>query len=425
MPSSARSLSMLALAAALSGCSADPAPITPPPDPPGDVARSALVRESAPSVSAEEAASLRAGATDFALDLHRRVAGPGNSVISPHSIQVAFGMLRPGALGETAAQIDAVMGWAHPGEPTYRAMNALDLALASRPREGVRLAIANQSFGQIGFPFEAAYLDAIATHFGAGISLLDFVGDTEGSRVVINGWVDERTDGNIPELIPSGVIDGTTRLVLVNAVHFDAAWETEFDPDDTRDGAFHRATGGDVTVPLMHLALDAPHATGEGWAAAELAYAGEELAMLVVVPTTGTLDALEGSLDATGLDAIVASLATETIDVTMPRFAFGSDVDLVEPLREAGMPNVFDGGLAELDGISAGRDLYVSAALHSATIDVSEAGTEASAATAVIVGERAAPPRPRVSLDRPFLFFIRDRATGALLFVGRVADPSA
>ncbi|AKF03077.1 serpin family protein [Sandaracinus amylolyticus] len=422
MPSSHRPITILALAAALGGCSADPAPSAPPP---GDVARSSLARESTPIVSAEEAASLREGATDFALDLHRRVAGAGNSVISPHSIQVAFGMLRPGAVGETASQIDAVMGWANPGEPTYRAMNALDLELASRPRDGVRLAIANQSFGQIGFPFEAPYLDAIATHFGAGVSLLDFAGDTEGSRVVINGWVDERTDGNIPELIPVGVIDGTTRLVLVNAVHFDAAWDTEFDPDDTRDGAFHRESGGDVTVPLMHLALDAPHAAGEGWAAAELAYAGDELAMLVVVPTSGTLDALEGALDATGLDAIVASLATETIDVTMPRFAFGSDVDLVDPLREAGMPNVFDSGLAELDGIAPGRGLYVSAALHSATIDVSEAGTEASAATAVVVGERATPPRPRVSLDRPFLFFIRDRATGALLFVGRVADPSA
>jgi serpin B len=405
------------------GC-AEPAPSEPPP---GDVARSALARDESPSATDEDIASLRDGAADFALALHRRLAADGGNVISsPHSIETAFGMLRPGALGQTADEIDATLGWELPPDRLYPAMNHLDLALDARNRDGVRLAIANQAWAQTGYPFEPAYLDVLAVSFGAGIALWDFGADAEGGRSVINGWVGERTDGNIPELLPANTITGNTKLVLVNAVHFDAAWDVAFDPEDTEDGSFRREDGSTVTVPLMNVALeDARWVSSEAYTAAELDYAGGELTMLIVAPSQPLAD-FEANADAASLAAISASLVpTEVVDVRMPRFAFGTDVDLKEHLPEMGMVRVFDPNDAELEGISAASDLYVSAAIHSATIEVTESGTEASAATAIVVSDRGGPSRPSLVLDRPFFFAIRDRATGVLLFVGRVAAPSA
>jgi serpin B len=407
---------------ALTGC-VEPAPV----DPPGDVARSTLSRDTSPSAPDADLASLREGATDFALDLHRRLASEGGNVLtSPHSIQVAFGMLRPGALGATADEIDATLGWELPPERLYAAMNRLDLELAARNRAGVTIAAANQAWAQTGYPIEPAYLDTLAVSFGAGVALWPFDADPEGGRTVINGWVSERTTGNIPELLTPGLITENTRLVLVNAVHFDAAWDVAFDPADTEDRSFVREDGSTITTPLMAVALeDARWAQTEAYAAAELDYAGGELAMLLVRPAGG-LAAFEGALDAAALDAIAASLeTTEVVDVRMPRFAFGSDVNLVDHLSEMGMTRVFSPSEAELEGISTASELYVSAAVHSATIEVTESGTEASAATAVVVSDRSAPSRPALTLDRPFFFAIRDRATGAILFLGRVADPSA
>lgn len=412
-----RSLTFLALA--LAACGGEGASN----DPPGALQRSALERELSPAVSAEDRESLRRGATDFALELHRRVAAEGgNTVLSPHSIQVAFGMLRPGALGTTADEIDAALGWELPPERLLPALNHLDLELAARNGEGVTLAIANQSWAQVGYPFEPSYLDQIAVHFGAGVAEWNFGSDPEGGRTEINGWVSARTAENIPELLAEGLITEYTKLVLVNAVHFDGAWEIAFDPANTADGSFLREDGSVATVPLMNVTLEgARFASVAGASAAELPYAGGELAMLVIRPS-GSLAELEAELDAAALDAIVDALApVEKLPVAMPRFTLGSDVNLAEVLPELGMQWVFTDA-AELEGISTASNLFVSAAVHAATIEVSEAGTEASAATAIVVSDRSGGPTMR--LDRPFLFAIRDRATGAILFLGRVADPA-
>ena len=421
MPRHRASLACLATVLALAGCSPSTRQR---PEPPTDVARSALARDTTPDVDAAAAEALRVGATDFALELHRSAGEGENAITSAHSVQVAFGMLRHGALGETAAELDAALGWdALPPGALGPAMNALDLALASRAREGVRLDIIDQAWAQTGYPFEAAYLDALAVHHGAGIALWDFASDPDGGRVLINSWVAGITDGNIDELIPDeDIITELTRLVLVNAVHFDAAWEVAFDPAHTTDETFTRPDASTVMVPTMHVTTSAALAEGEGWSALELPYAGGELALLVIEPQ-GSLSDLEASLDTAGLDAIVSSLRPSEVRVAMPRFSIGTDLDLIPPMQALGAERVFTPD-AELEGIGTEGDLYVTAALHSATIEVSELGTEASAATAVVVGDRSASVPPAFVLDHPFFFAVRDRQTGALLFVGRVTDPS-
>lgn len=401
----------------LAGCSGALAP------PPGTMQRSELGRELAPSVSSEDAATLRRGATDFALEMHRRAAALGENVItSPLSIHAAFGTLRPGALGTTAEEIDAALGWRLPLERLLPALSHVDLELAKRNRDGVSLTIVNQAFTQQGFPLEGAYLDALAVHFGAGIAEWDFVTDAQTGRVAINEWVSNRTAGHIPDLLPPDSVTSDTRLVLVNAVHFHGTWQHQFDPSETRSETFTLESGESTAAPLMRIELDdALAAFTDAFDAVELPYAGGELAMLLVLPS-GTLAEFEASLDASAFEAIVAALTpVEALSVVMPRFEFRTEVDLVPTLQDLGMHRVFAN--AELEGISRTGGLYVSGAVHAATIAVDEAGTVATAATAAVVGVESA--TPSIRLVRPFFFAIRDRTTGTLIFVGRVADPTA
>jgi serpin B len=358
----------------------------------------------------------------------------GNLAISPYSIQVALAMARAGAAGATLDEMDAVLRTAGPGD-FDASLNALDQLLLSRAGEyeigdgklaRLELTTANSLWGQRDFAFEDAFLEQLARWYGAGMRTVDYVNATEDARQAINGWVAEQTRERIPELIPPGVLSDFTRLVLTNAVYLNAPWAAQFDPGETSDGHFTRLDGATVEVPLMHIARKYNYAEGSNFAAVELPYAGNGLAMLLVVPDVGEFEAVQGDLDAEMLASIARDLSTYQVTLDMPRFEFRTQAPLEDILTELGMPLAFDPERADFTGIADVPDgnLFINDVLHEAFISVDEEGTEAAAATAVIFDTTSAPPPAELRIDRPFFFAIRDTESGALLFLGRVMDPS-
>lgn len=415
-------------------------PVTP--ETPGTVteAKSDVTR-SAPDAPSDALTARVAGDTAFAVELYRKISeGDGahqNLLFSPYSISVALGMLYAGAGSTTKSEMQKVLHFDQTDAEVASAFNTLEQALASRGAKATgtngqpfRLAAANALWGQAGQTFLDPYLDVLAASYGAGVNLVDFAKSPEGARVTINDWVSDRTETKIPELLPQGSIDSSVRFVLTNAVYFNAAWATQFEPKQTEDGTFTLADGTAVEVPLMLEGLTTRYAEGEGWKATELPYSGREVSMLLVLPDAGTFDAFQGGLDPAklaGIDAALEASSDVPVVVTLPRFELRTPLKLAGALKALGMSSVFSGA-ADLSGIDGAHDLSISEVIHQAFAKVDEEGTEAAAATAVIgVGTSAPtdpPPVPEeFDVRRPFLFGIRDNATGELLFLGQIADP--
>lgn len=400
-----------------------------------DQARSEMQRITTPNVPQGDLDALVTGNTEFSLELYQDLAGAsgGNLFYSPFSISQALAMTYSGAQGNTAVEMADTLHFTLPAAQLHPAWNALDLELASRGQnaqasdgQGFRLNVVNSIWGQIGYPFQAPFLDTLALHYGAGMFLVDYEADPEGCRDTINTWVEDQTEGRIEDLIPPDVIKIITRLVLVNAIYFNAAWLLPFDENLTQDGPFHRLDGSSVSVPLMYQEEAFGYATGDGWKAVEMQYDGQELSMVVVIPDEGRFAEIEGGLDAAALDAMLASLAPAQLGLKMPKFTYTSSFMLKDTLQNLGMMDAFEFGPADFSGMDGSRYLYIGAVIHKAFVDVNEAGTEAAAATAVVMDfGTSMPPEPiPVTVDRPFIFLIRDLRTGAVLFVGRVMDPS-
>ena len=286
----------------------------------------------------------------------------------------------------------------------------------------VTLRIANATFGQSGMPIEQAYLDALASRFGAGLRLVDYKSDAAGACKLIDEWVSDQTEKRIPKLLDQ--LDPTTRLVLVNAIYLKAPWLEPFAKVVTVDEDFTRLDGSKVRVPMMNDASVRPYATGAGWQAADLAYIGGSLAMTVIVPDD--LAAFEKGLDAAAFASIEQALRPTSMQLAMPRFATETKTELTGILAAMGMPLAMDPDRADFSGITTAERLFISRVAHQANITVDENGTEASAATAVVMAvATAAPVKVSLRLDKPFIFAIRDTKTGAILFLGRIVDPSA
>jgi serpin B len=269
---------------------------------------------------------------------------------------------------------------------------------------------------------EQAYLDALASRYGAGLRLVDYVKATEAARKAINGWVSDQTEQRIPELLVPGVLTQDTRLTLVNAIYLKAPWLEAFQASATSAGIFTKADGSSVSVPFMHQTAGLRYAKGDGWQAVELPYAGGSLAMTVILPDN--LAAFGQTLDATTLDTITSALADTQVTLALPKFSIETKVQLGELLSALGMPTAFSGS-ADFSGITTAEQLAISDVIHQANIDVDEKGTTAAAATAVVMRATGMPAEPvSVAVDRPFLFALRDVPTGTILFLGRVADPS-
>jgi len=399
----------------------------------GEVLKSDKERITSPDVSTGEQALLVEGNSAFAFEFYKALREEeGNLFYSPYSISVALAMTYAGARDETAQQMADTLHFLLGQEKLHPTFNWLDAELAKRGEgakgkdgEGFRLNIVNAIWGQKDYEFLPAFLDVLAENYGAGLRILDFIAETEKSRLAINNWVSHQTQGRIEDLIPPGAIGALTRLVLTNAIYFNAAWNYPFDKKMTADGLFYLLDGGQVTVPMMKQTESFGYTEGEGYQAVELLYDGDELSMVVLLPEDGEFEVFEEGLQAQQVCDIISGLQSTEVTLTMPKFEFDSEFSLKDTLAGMGMPIAFSGG-ADFSGMTGIRELAISDVVHKAFVAVDEAGTEAAAATAVIMELTAVPEPPvEVTMDRPFIFLIRDIDTGAILFVGRVVNPAA
>ena len=391
------------------------------------ISKSDLERETSPNVPSEDLVASVQGNSAFACDLYKKIRSDNSNLFfSPYSISAALAMTYAGARSETEQQMAETLHFALPQERLHPAFNALDLALASEGNENFRLDIANALWGQVGYYFRSDFLDLLATNYGAGMWLVNFIEDAERARIKINDWVSEHTENKIENLLPPGAVDSLTRLVLTNAIYFHASWLVPFSESATEEDTFTLLDNSEVTVPMMSQEASFRYAEGEGYKAVELSYSDKDTSMLIILPALENFNEFEMTLNAERVSEIVENLVSTEVSLKMPKFEFEKSLALGQMLQEMGMSAAFDPYMADFSGIDDNRDLYITNVLHKAFISVNENGTEATAATAVIIGTTALPPPPiEISIDHPFIFMIRHNSTGAILFLGRVLDPTA
>ena len=407
---------LVVLAGASSACAVVNEPTAPPQD----------------AAQAEDAAKVADGCNRFAFDLYAHLLHQeGNLFLSPYSISTALAMTSAGARGRTADQMVDVLRFpkdlcAHPAS-LHAACAGLQNDLNAAGAKGAfDLVVANRLWGQKGYEFLPDFLALVEKNYGAGLEQVDFVADTEGSRKTINAWVERETRDKIKDLLKPGVLDAMTRLVLTNAIYFKGKWASEFDKKLTRDEDFFVTPEKKVTAPLMRQTAEFGYFDGGEMHALELAYQGDRLAMVVLLPKSKDgIEGLEAALTPNMLEGTCAGLRRREVRVALPRFKTTAEFSLKDPLVAMGMADAFDPAKADFSGMSGKKDLFISAVVHKAFVDVNEEGTEAAAATAVVARMTAvAEPPPVFRADHPFLFLIRDTKTGAILFFGRILDPT-
>ena len=379
------------------------------------------------------------GNNTFAFNLYHSLAdAEGNLFFSPHSISAALAMAYAGARGDTELQMADTLQFDLAQHRLHAAFNALDLSLVSQDPTGegedFRLSVANSVWGQENYGFLPEFLDTLAVNYGDEVRPVDFQSNPEGARAQINEWVSDATEERIMNLVPRDAIDQYTRMVLANAIYFKAAWLHTFDERASTHLPFHLLDGSEREVAMMRQQENLRHAQGDGYQAVELPYGGGDVAMTILLPDSGRFREFEESLTGESVAGVLDGLDYTSVRLTMPRFEMESTLNLSDTLKAMGMPDTFDDQAANFSGMdgqicrSKGDIcLLISDVLHKAFVSVYEAGTEAAAATAVIVGVTrgvVAEPEPvEMVVDRPFVFLIRDRTTGTLLFVGRMLEP--
>ena len=396
------------------------------------LAKSDSQRILAPDIPSADAQELADGNTAFAFDLYQALQSEkGNLFFSPYSISTALAMTYAGARGETEQQMADTLHFSLPQTQLHPAFNSLDLQLTTNEEGGksdeitdFTLRIANSLWGQQGYPFLEEFLDMLAENYGAGMRLVDFVTASEPARIAINDWVSDQTEEKIKDLIPQGTIGPMTRLVLANAIYFYANWQRQFDPNDTRDAAFTLLNEEQVTVPMMSQLSGLLYTQGEGYQAVEMPYVGGKAAMTIVVPDSGEFGNFEASLTVSQIDQIIANLELKQVQLSLPKFTYESEFSLAGTLAQMGMRDAVDPMAANFSGMDDTRELFISEVIHKAFVAVDEEGTEAAAATAVVM-ECSAMPMVDVTLtiERPFIYLIRDTDNGSILFMGRVLNP--
>jgi serpin B len=367
--------------------------------------------------------------SEFAIDLYHQLdTQPGNVFFSPLSIRSALAMTSAGAKGKTLEEMNQVLRLSGPNP--HEAMGEMLRELAKEPKERdakLVLRIANAIWGQERYPFDPAYVKLVREQYQAEARSVDF-GNEPAARKAINDWVEEKTNKKIVDLIPAGILNHETRLVLTNAVYFNARWEHEFSKESTSDQPFHVSMDKTTSVPTMRQTAHFGYAETDDLQAIDMPYAGHDTSMLILLPKAGDgLGAMEKNLSAKQLAQVLQSIQYRRIDLSLPRFKIEQSAALSQVLQALGMKLAFDADKADFSGMCTAEPLYIGEVLHKAFVRVDEEGTEAAAATAVMMGAGAAMIREeplRVQVDRPFVFVIRDQKTGEILFMGRVMNPA-
>jgi serpin B len=369
----------------------------------------------------------------FGFDLYQRLCQePGNLVISPASITTALTMTWGGARGETSVQMRTVLHLKESADEVMAASGQLARSLQD-PSRSLVFRIANQLFVEQTYELVPAFLEKMRAAFGAPAEPLDFKAAPKPARVYINEWVESKTEHRIKDLIPSSGINELTRLVLVNAIYFLGDWAVQFEREATHPAPFYLTATETKDVPTMNRAGLFRFAQKDGVTALEIPYKGGEMSMMLLVPDEiEGLAVVEAGLDAKKLAALVGAMKEEEVRLALPSFAVNpsDSLSLGNDLKALGMPLAFSQTSADCTGLAdppdPGDGLYIGRVYHKGFVRVDEKGTEAAAATAVTMALRCSfgePPR-QLKVDRPFLFLIRDNASGLVLFLGRVSDPS-
>lgn len=348
----------------------------------------------------------------------------GNLFFSPHSISAALAMTYLGARAETAIEMQKVLQIPKDAAAAADALAALQDRIHAI--KAVEVRTANGIWVEQKFSLQDKFTRLIEERLGGRIRSADFVSAADRVRREINAWADKQTHGRIKDLIPPGVVDAMTRMVLVNAIYFKGRWDIPFPKQATSPAPFYTRPDAPVDAPMMRNTAKFGYAEGSDWQALEMDYAGKELSMVVMLPSRRDgLPALERQLDSAYLHEVLAGLSSREVEVQLPRFTLTSEFNLSGALAAMGLSSAFRADAADFSGISGARDLFISAVIHKAFVEVNEEGTEAAAATAVIMRLTAAAPRPKpvFRADHPFLFLIREKQTGGILFLGRVAQP--
>jgi len=375
------------------------------------------------------------GNSAFAFDLYQALKeqNKGNLFYSPYSLSLALAMAYAGAGSDTASEMADTLHFTLPGDALHAAFNYLALELDKRGQsavgatsddnQGFQLNVVDDAWGQKNFQFLAGYLDTLAINYGAGLRILDFIKDAEGARQTINQYISDQTQRKIKDLIPPGAVTDLTRLVLTNAIYFKAAWLSPFAKEATGSGFFNLLDGSQVNVSMMHQMHFFNYVQGTGYQAVDLPYDDGQLSMVLLLPDEGQFDAFQGKLNSEVANGIITSMTEQNMILSLPKFQYDSIFGLKQALSSMGMPLAFSDN-ADFSGMTGTRDLIISDILHKAYVSVDEAGTEAAAASAVIMGVTAMPSSTVIlSIDRPFIFLVRDVPTGTILFIGRVMNP--
>jgi serpin B len=389
------------------------------------------VAAATPSSIADDQAAVVKGSNAFAVDLYAQLSKqPGNLFFSPESISTAFGMAYAGARGQTATEMEHVFHFTLPPEKLHPAMGAL-LAEMNAQHNGYELRVADALWAQQDANFEANYLKLVQSDYAAGFHRVNFKLSPEAVRTTINAWVEKQTNDKIKDLIGPGALNPSTRLVLTNAIYFKGSWQDQFDKEATQKEEFHLSAAQWVMTSMMHRTGGYRYYDGETFQALELPYAGNEISMVVLLPKqTDGLAALEHSFTARSASDWIQKLQpVDKVILTLPRFTMTQQFELSTTLSAMGISQAFSSA-ADFSGMTGKPDFAISAAIHKAFIDVDEQGTEAAAATAIVMYATAMhrqfpePPPIVFRADHPFLFILRDTKSGSVLFLGRVADPT-
>jgi serpin B len=387
----------------------------------GPLCRAEGVKDGDPSVKVVEANNR------FALDLYGRLRDrPGNLFMSPYSLSTALAMTYAGARGDTAGQMAATLHLSLPTGTLHAAVAALERQIKAGAGRPYKLSVANALWGQEGEHFLPDFLRLLAENYGAGLRQVDFR-SVEQARRTINSWVEEQTGGKIKNLLQPAHLSPNTSLVLTNAIYFKGDWASPFPKAATKDEPFTVTEDKRVPVSMMHRIGRLNYLDGGDFHALELPYAGNDLSMVIVLPKkVDGLARLEESLTSEKLSASLAKLGPRRVEVALPRFRVEAGFELAKVLPAMGMPLAFTRS-ADFSGIDGKRELFISAVIHKAFVDVNEEGTEAAAATAVVIARPSAVVRPEPVVefraDHPFAFLIRHNRSGSILFLGRVTNP--
>ncbi len=379
-----------------------------------------------PEIDQDDLTSLSKGNSEFALDLYHRLQDiNGNLFFSPYSISQALAMTYAGARQETEKQMADTLHFTLSQADLHPVFNYLDLKLSSseESNKDFHLTIANALWGQEGYEFLPQFLDTLAENYGAGMITLDFATQPQEACNSINSWVSDKTETRIKDIISPNNISPDTRLVLTNAIYFKASWHHQFRESMTVDDSFHLLDGTEVDVPMMRQTELFGYTEGNNYQAVELLYDGARLtSMIIILPEESSFNDFQSQINYGILQDIISGIERKQVQLQLPRYEFESEFSLKDILREMGMASAFEN--ADFSGMTGSIGLFITDVLHKAFVLVDETGTEAAAATAVVMDESEPLVEAKISVDRPFIFLIRDIETDSILFLGRVLDPS-